>query len=194
MSTRHSRSSSTKQSVSVDNRLIDFGKSPAGGWSRQQLEILGVSWPPKPGWKKRIIGKKISALEAKRFIDLCGMQSWKSYRGIQPRTFKKKPRRHNRKSTDKRYEKPVKYETYIHSKTWMSKRREAFKYHGRRCHVCGNSRGLRIHHLSYANLGNEPMEDLRVLCWECHDVEHEDKYMSNDSLSVQFRQIVAAGI
>ena len=33
----------------------------AGGWTRKQLEAVGVDWPPVKGWKQRILGTEISA-------------------------------------------------------------------------------------------------------------------------------------
>src|SRR5262245_40113153 len=31
-----------------------------GGFTKRQLSILGVAWPPKKGWLKRMVGKSIS--------------------------------------------------------------------------------------------------------------------------------------
>lgn len=30
------------------------------GFTREQLKALGVRWPPKKGWKDRLVGKEIS--------------------------------------------------------------------------------------------------------------------------------------
>lgn len=30
---------------------IEEGKSPRGGWSRAQLKLVGVPWPPPKGWR-----------------------------------------------------------------------------------------------------------------------------------------------
>ncbi len=54
--------------VRITNRLIKDGASMNGGWSEEQLALLGVSWPPKKGWKGRIIGRWISAEQAARFL------------------------------------------------------------------------------------------------------------------------------
>jgi hypothetical protein len=32
-------------------------QTPAGGWTRAQLEEWGVPWPPPKGWKKGLTGK-----------------------------------------------------------------------------------------------------------------------------------------
>ena len=36
---------------------LDSLKTPAGGYTRETLLTLGVTWPPKRGWKKEIIDK-----------------------------------------------------------------------------------------------------------------------------------------
>ena len=43
-----------------------------------------------------------------------------------------------------------------------------------RCEVCGEpGLSLDVHHLRYSEWGNEPDEDLAVLCRACHDVIHD---------------------
>lgn len=34
---------------------IDALKSPRGGWTKEALAKLGVEWPPKRGWRKRLL-------------------------------------------------------------------------------------------------------------------------------------------
>lgn len=37
------------------------------GWTRLQLECLGVSWPPSKGWRSRLIGTRIDDAKAREF-------------------------------------------------------------------------------------------------------------------------------
>lgn len=39
----------------------------------------------------------------------------------------------------------------------------------RRCRCCGVTHDLEVHHLTYARFGAEWLEDLTVLCSDCHD-------------------------
>jgi len=34
---------------------IEQARTPAGGWTRDQLAQWGVPWPPPKGWKRRLI-------------------------------------------------------------------------------------------------------------------------------------------
>ncbi|WP_406089485.1 sigma factor-like helix-turn-helix DNA-binding protein [Streptomyces sp. NBC_01013] len=34
---------------------IELARTPAGGWTREQLAVWGVPWPPPKGWKKHLI-------------------------------------------------------------------------------------------------------------------------------------------
>ncbi|MEX2336891.1 MAG: hypothetical protein WD555_06435 [Fulvivirga sp.] len=52
----------------ITEEFIDKGKSIKGGWSKVQLQIIDVSWPPEKGWKEKVIGKDISAGEAEKFL------------------------------------------------------------------------------------------------------------------------------
>ena len=72
-----------------------------------------------------------------------------------------------------------KYREYLGSRHWQ-KRRKEFLDCGRVCNRCEVPRwlselvydqDLHVHHLSYANLGNETDDDLEALCPRCHEIE-----------------------
>jgi hypothetical protein len=58
------------ETTRITEELIEAAKSERGGWTKAQFAILGVSWPPQPGWKLRVIGNLISHEEAKRLVTL----------------------------------------------------------------------------------------------------------------------------
>ncbi len=72
------------------------------------------------------------------------------------------------------------YAKYLKSPQWKAKRQEAIAHHGTTCQRCGTKQApgystyyIRVHHKSYEHLGNEPMEDLEVLCVSCHEKIHD---------------------
>lgn len=72
------------------------------------------------------------------------------------------------------------YAKYLKSAHWKAKRKEAIAHYGAKCRRCGavpspgySTYYMRVHHKSYAHLGNEPMEDLEVLCLNCHEIHHD---------------------
>lgn len=46
---------------------LDEFASGEGGYTRDQLDAIGISWPPKTGWKWRVIGYEISEADKHRF-------------------------------------------------------------------------------------------------------------------------------
>jgi hypothetical protein len=56
--------------VTVTVELIDAGQSESGGWSKAQLALIGVAWPPPAGWKGVAVGRRIPRADAERFIAL----------------------------------------------------------------------------------------------------------------------------
>ena len=54
----------------VTRELIKSGQTKAGGWTKSQLEIIGVSWPPQKGWADRVCGTHISKEDADMFCNL----------------------------------------------------------------------------------------------------------------------------
>lgn len=58
--------------MKITEDLLAAGISERGGFSKSQLALLGVEWPPPKGWKHTIIGMSISndaATEFVRFAD-----------------------------------------------------------------------------------------------------------------------------
>jgi 5-methylcytosine-specific restriction endonuclease McrA len=64
------------------------------------------------------------------------------------------------------------YEEYIQSVEWQE-RVTMFKDEAGCCEKCGSTEQLTGHHLNYLNIGNEPREDIQILCWPCHQQEHK---------------------
>ena len=58
--------------MKITATLIEAGKSIRGGWNRKQMDILGVDWPVREGWQRKVIGKEISGDEAERYLALRG--------------------------------------------------------------------------------------------------------------------------
>jgi len=59
-------------------------------------------------------------------------------------------------------------EKYYASEEWAERRRKVFERDNWACVLCSNTEGLSVHHRTYRNFGNEPLEDLTTLCSRCH--------------------------
>jgi hypothetical protein len=46
---------------------LEQNKTSAGAYSKQQLKVLGIEWPPRKGWQKRVIGTEIRDTQSLRF-------------------------------------------------------------------------------------------------------------------------------
>ncbi len=66
----------------------------------------------------------------------------------------------------------MKYSEYIQSKIWNYNKKLALVKANHKCQLCGFGSELDVHHLSYANLGQEKDGDLLVLCRRCHRDSH----------------------
>jgi len=53
----------------ITKEFIEKGKSKNGGWSKKQLALLKVAWPPEKGWQLKIIGNTIADDLAKKFLN-----------------------------------------------------------------------------------------------------------------------------
>jgi len=67
------------------------------------------------------------------------------------------------------------YQKYLASRKWYEKR-GAVKHRARGwCERCRARRMRAVHHLTYENVGNEPLEDLQAVCQPCHDFVHAQR-------------------
>lgn len=69
---------------------------------------------------------------------------------------------------DGKDERRLRYELYLKSEKWKRIRIRKFKQVGRKCEKCGSKKGLQCHHLNYERLGKEKLNDLQILCTDCH--------------------------
>jgi hypothetical protein len=51
----------------TDPWLMNHSTNGSTGWTRKQLQALGVSWPPTTGWKQTLIGRRITAAQRRNF-------------------------------------------------------------------------------------------------------------------------------
>lgn len=64
------------------------------------------------------------------------------------------------------------YRAYLASPVWKAKRGEALAFYGCICNRCAGY-GNEVHHKTYLRVGGaELMEDLEVMCRECHQAHH----------------------
>lgn len=74
------------------------------------------------------------------------------------------------------------YKLYIKSEPWKVLREMCLIRSGFMCEKCGKlgkqvggNSVLHVHHKHYLNFGQEDMDDLMVLCSNCHSNEHRKK-------------------
>lgn len=53
--------------MKLTHELIMQCRTPTGGWCKAQLEALGVSWPPKQGWLKEVVGMELTEQQFAQF-------------------------------------------------------------------------------------------------------------------------------
>lgn len=65
------------------------------------------------------------------------------------------------------------YNAYLISNEWIDKRAQVLSRDRWKCqekrHGCTTS-ATEVHHLTYKNVGNEPLEDLLSVCHHCHEM------------------------
>lgn len=70
-----------------------------------------------------------------------------------------------------------KYHKYLDSPEWKAKRQLVFERDENLCQECKSAPAFHVHHLTYANIFNEKLEDLLSVCAECHSKIHHQELM-----------------
>ena len=65
------------------------------------------------------------------------------------------------------------YVDYLETPEWRNVRMCALHAAGWRCEVCNTDDELEVHHRAYERRGEEVLEDLTVLCRDCHQRFHD---------------------
>lgn len=65
------------------------------------------------------------------------------------------------------------YKEYLLSGEWDNLRKQKLRQVGSSCQICNSKKGLHIHHRTYARIFNERLNDLTVLCGDCHALFHQ---------------------
>lgn len=56
--------------MKLTQQMIFAGKSAKGAWTAAQLRELGIAWPPRSGWIRRLTGTEIHGDRYARFLAL----------------------------------------------------------------------------------------------------------------------------
>jgi 5-methylcytosine-specific restriction endonuclease McrA len=64
------------------------------------------------------------------------------------------------------------YKEYLKSKEWFDIRESLFTLRGKKCEKCGSKQSIQVHHIHYKNIFKEQLEDLMVVCKDCHKKIH----------------------
>jgi len=68
--------------------------------------------------------------------------------------------------------KSMTYYEYLATEHWQQMRKKAFKHYGKKCKYCGCGNDLNVHHVTYERRGDERLEDLEIVCQDCHKRIH----------------------
>lgn len=60
--------------IQVTDEFLLAGASARGGWTHEQLRLLGIPWPAQKGWKRSLLGTTVDAANARRFLEIRAAQ------------------------------------------------------------------------------------------------------------------------
>lgn len=135
-------------------------------WRKDYAKLLTMSEEELKALPKHL---RLTALRAVRKHSACrSAPHWAV--GMSPHALTQKDARKKRPMNGE-------YEAYIKSKEWKAIRVAAIEQAGNRCSRCGftpkSLRQLHVHHLTYERFGHETLDDVAVLCRECHAMLHK---------------------
>jgi 5-methylcytosine-specific restriction endonuclease McrA len=76
-----------------------------------------------------------------------------------------------------RQERRKEYHSYLQSQAWKDKRAKVLARAKNLCEGCAEKPATEVHHLTYANVGNELLFELVALCSGCHSRSHASQFV-----------------
>jgi 5-methylcytosine-specific restriction endonuclease McrA len=146
-------------------------RSESGGWTKLQLKVIQVSWPPTRGWMDKACALTISA-QAKLAFEVARNNS----------PVKVKKRKRQTKFVEHVEPKPlppigsrawILSQAFYKSFEWKEVRYKALKLYGAACQCCNASKGKTMHvdHIKprskYPELALD-LNNLQILCEDCN--------------------------
>lgn len=149
--------------------------------------LKGSAYGPKRKKKKKSRKPDRAALFGRRYCAhcvtrvcqddlICPICSWPTVRsdglpdGTRPKRLK--GQRGQRARDYKDWKRRRQYRQYIsYSPAWKALRKQVIERDGGLCRRCQKP-GNEVHHLTYRRLFNEALEDLELLCKDCHENAH----------------------
>ncbi len=64
-----SRRDGGQPKVTLTHEMLQNASTDAGGWTRAQIQALGIKWPPRHGWLQGLVGQQVTAAQWKEFVD-----------------------------------------------------------------------------------------------------------------------------
>ena len=55
--------------VAMTRQIIDWARTPRGGYTKAQLALLGVPWPRPLGWRKAALARSLTATELRQLLE-----------------------------------------------------------------------------------------------------------------------------
>jgi len=82
------------------------------------------------------------------------------------------------------------YSDYLKTEHWQEVRQRALKIGKHKCALCSSTEKLNVHHNTYENFGNEQIEDLTVLCHNCHSKYHNKENYTENNIDINRKNII----
>lgn len=84
-----------------------------------------------------------------------------------------------------------KYKEYLQSDKWRTFKNKLKRLRGNRCEVCqAPNKILDGHHLTYIRLYNERLDDVQLLCRECHEKVHNRSFKTGKPISNKIKTVI----
>lgn len=178
----------------LTNEILNKAETRKGGFTKKQLAIIGVSWPPPKGWKKKRLGDHFPEKTLRDFLGVKVLKSkeqilnpmskpddwaWKPQNEDVPEIKTKKGKLSKNKGKNKKKRKDLYKKDdnwFYNSRTWRELRVRVMERYDCKCMMCGRNpktHGIVIHVDHIKPRSKHPQlslefSNLQLLCEDCN--------------------------
>jgi hypothetical protein len=75
----------------------------------------------------------------------------------------------------------IKYREYLISKKWEGYKNAIHYIYNEECFICNSKEELQVHHKTYDRIYHEDLDDLVLVCSDCHECIHTKLFTKEEA-------------
>jgi len=163
----------------ADQQLIALRKASPHQWGEGKVHRIDPNEPAKlicGRLIRDVPGQNLVGIEEEITCQNCLLKKMReAEREVREQEWRERQRQWQQQREQENAEWWARYREYLQTPQWAEKRKLVLRRAYGICEGCGIRPAVQAHHLTYDNLGNEFLWELKAVCLICHERFHNQQ-------------------